>query len=97
MDISRSWCVCMTLEAVNFDGCIFVTGDAEVTRVIHTDIFTILIFYRMTTDTLFKAVPGCPDALVHGLITLMKYVLHVISTHVFFRFDTLPFTSLYVW
>jgi len=46
----------MTLKTINIDSGVFMTGDAEMLRVIYLHILALVIFYCMTADTLFKAV-----------------------------------------
>jgi len=78
----------VTLETVNRDSSIIVTGCAEVSVVCFTDKLTLIILDGVTGDALLEAVLLCAYAAMHGFYTLVLDELHVVVAHVISWSDT---------
>ena len=70
----------MTFKTVDVDSRIGVTAVAEVLRTACPR--CIGRAAHMAVDAFVQAVLGGPDAFVHGLITVMQEVLHMVPAHV---------------
>ncbi len=72
----------MAFKAVYFYGHIGVTTATEMV-LLAADMGNSVIFIGsiVTLDTFFKTVFWGADAFTQRIVTLMEYVLHVISTH----------------
>lgn len=79
----------MTLEAINTDSRVVVTGPAEVFRVIDRHGFCIRAYDRVAADTVFQAERFVTQALNNGLVTLVVKKVHVVSSHKIGVGDTL--------
>ena len=71
----------MTLKTVDADSCIGVATVAKMFLAI--DARCIFSITDMAVDTLFQAVLPATDTLMHGRVTLVEYVLHVVGAHFF--------------
>jgi hypothetical protein len=82
----------MALETVDIDSRIAVAAVAEM--LLAADTRCIRRIADVTVDAFHQAVLLGADATVHGLITLVKDVFHVVPAHVCSRFHTaLGFTN----
>jgi hypothetical protein len=88
----------MALETVNADRCIGMAAVAEVS--VAVDTWCIGGIADMTVYTFVQAVLLGADPFVHGRITLMEKVLHVVGTHILGWLDAALFiavASLRLW
>ena len=76
----------MALEAVDSDGRVAVAAVAEM--LVAAVARGIRGIADVTVDALFQAVLRGTDAVVHGLVTLVQDVFHVIPAHFRSRFHT---------
>mgnify|MGYP001823539985 FL=1 len=68
----------MTLETVNTDRRVSMTTAAEVIVTADPGIFVVLVRSDMTINAFGQAVLLGSYAIMHGIVTLVKQVLHVI-------------------
>jgi hypothetical protein len=76
-----SGCRGVTFKAINLDSSIGVAAVAKVTFIFDGNNLSGIIFYRMTVDTFFEAELFCTYTIMHGVVALMEYVLHMINAH----------------
>jgi hypothetical protein len=79
----------MTLETIDADGCIVMTGTAEVFRVFGAQGARIRAHDRMAVNTVFQTEWVTTQACYHGLIPLVIEKIHVITPHEIRVCDTL--------
>jgi hypothetical protein len=78
----------MALEAVDLDRCINVTGVTEMLFAFYSGYLAFLIRFHMAVYTVGKTRRFATNTFMHGLITLMQDVVHVIFTHLVFWLNT---------
>ena len=76
---SLAWLGRMAFEAVDLHRRVAVAADAEVGR---RGRHAVGLLAGMALDAGLQAVLGAPDAAMHGVVTLMLEVLHVVAPHV---------------
>jgi hypothetical protein len=81
----RFWGSTVTVKTVELDRNTLVTGLTKLSFVIYRYILVLVIFSRVTSDTAAYTnyvISVCSDTLMHGFITPMVQVLHVVATHI---------------
>jgi hypothetical protein len=82
----------MALETVNIDGCIGMTAVAKVFFAVDTRCIGSIA--DVTVNAFMQAVLLGTNSFMHGRITLMKKVFHVVGTHILGRLDAALFLAV---
>lgn len=94
----RSGSCCVTLETINTRAGVGMTGLAKLASCIDPDVIPLFVLLCMTIQTSGQTILFSSDTQTHGLVSLMKQELHVVSTHNVHRFNTtLSFCCRQFW
>ena len=85
----------VTLEAIDLNGGVFVAAVAKMVFAFDAGDMPVFIGLDMAVDTFGETVGFGANAIVHGFVTLVQDVVHVIALYLLFRLYT--FNALTMW